>query len=98
METNNAELLLTHRSGAIKLGEASELKGYMSLITIQLCNPGEKFDTTGRLCKGTKFSVEPHQYIGVRSDSCRLGFAPTPTNPLAATTWVREEFFFSFWK
>ncbi len=85
---NKADLVLTHRSGPLKLGSATELKPYMNLITIELCNENEVTAANGRACKGTKFPVQPHQYIGIRSDKCRLGFAPTSTNPLYAATWV----------
>ena len=90
LEMNEAELVLTHRSGPLKLGSAAELKTYMNLITIQLCNPGTTYTANGGACKGTKFPIALHQYLGVRSDKCRLGFAPTPTNPLHATTWVSK--------
>lgn len=87
---NHAQLRLSHRSGPIKLGPASDLKPYMALITIDLCDPDQTITSAETTCEGTKFAVEPHQYIGVRSDKCRLGFAPTPNNPVIATTWVSE--------
>ena len=93
-DINQAQLRLTHRSGPIKLPSASDLKPYMSLITIKLCNPNELTTPIGGACKGTKFSVQPHQYIGIRSDKCRLGFAPTPIDSLHATTWVYHTFMF----
>ena len=37
-DTNEAQLILTHRSGALTLPSAKELKPYMNLITIQLCD------------------------------------------------------------
>ena len=88
---NQAHLRLSHRSGPIKLGSSSELKPYMSLITIKLCNPDEIITDTGATCKGKKFAVDSYQYIGVRSDKCRLGFAPTPADPIIATTWVSQQ-------
>ena len=88
-DINQAHLRLAHRSGSIKL-DSSDLKSYMTLVTVGLCNPGETITPTGATCKGTKFAVDPHQYIGVRSDKCRLGFAPTPADPILATTWVSQ--------
>lgn len=90
---NHAQLRLSHRSGPIKLGPASDLKPYMALITIDLCDPDQTITSAETTCEGTKFAVEPHQYIGIRSDKCRLGFTPTPNNPVIATTWVSEEIF-----
>ena len=83
-DTNKAQLKLTDRSGSIKLPEATELKGYMSVITIQLCHG---ISANKDECQGTKFSVLPQQYIGIRSDTCRLGYAePMPSAHI--TTWV----------
>ncbi|CAF1301472.1 unnamed protein product [Didymodactylos carnosus] len=45
----------------------------------------------GSGCQGAQFSVLPHQYIGVRSNKCRLGFARPPLNPVFATTWTHSE-------
>jgi hypothetical protein len=95
VEMNTAELILTHRSGPLKLDSTIELKPYMNMITIRLC--GEKRmvnDIYDENCKGNQFPVLPHQYLGVRSDICRLGFSPAPINHIIATTWVSQIFFF----
>jgi hypothetical protein len=93
--TNTAELILTHRSGPLKLDSTIEFKPYMNMITIQLC--GEK-KTLNNIyvenCKGNQFPVLPHQYLGVRSDKCRLGITPTPDNRIIATTWVSQIYLF----
>ncbi|CAF3422404.1 unnamed protein product, partial [Rotaria sp. Silwood2] len=57
----------------------------MQLITFQLCSDKAVNDEN---CKYNQFSVLPHQYLGVRSDTCRLGYASTPDNHVLATTWV----------
>jgi glycosyltransferase involved in cell wall biosynthesis len=88
VEMNTAELILTHRSGPLKLDSTIELKPYMNMITIRLCAEKRTAnDIYDENCKGNQFPVLPHQYLGVRSDTCRLGFSPTPTNRILATTW-----------
>jgi hypothetical protein len=94
VETNKAKLVLTHRSGPLKLGTAKELKPYMNLITIRLCDEKATDDVNGKNCKGNQFPILPYQYLGIRSDTCRLGFAPTPDDRVLATTWVSERFLF----
>ncbi|CAF4171628.1 unnamed protein product, partial [Rotaria sp. Silwood2] len=88
LDLNEAQLVLTHTSGLLKLGTTKELKPYMHLITIQLCRDKAVNNVNNGSCKGTQFPVLPHQYLGIRSDSCRLGYAPTPDNHVLATTWV----------
>ncbi|CAF3311557.1 unnamed protein product [Rotaria sp. Silwood2] len=88
LNLNEAQLVLTHTSGPFKLGTTKELKPYMHRITIQLCNDKAVNNVNDRSCKGNQFPVLPHQYLGVRSDKCRLGYAPTPNDRILATTWV----------
>lgn len=80
---NTAELRLVKRSGALTLPEADKLKPIMTMFTIELC--GKNSD---HICQGHQFPILPHQYIGIRSDSCRLGFAPPAANSAERTTWV----------
>ena len=86
--TNNAQLTITARSGALKLGSKKDLKPYMTQITIRLCSGDVVADTNSGGCQGLEFPVLAHQYLGVRSDTCRLGFAAAPSDPVLATTWV----------
>lgn len=86
LDINNAEFILAQKSKTIKLGDASQFKPYMSLITIQLCNENSDLAADGSLCKGSKFEVLPYQYIGIRSDTCRFGYAATPSDPVLAVT------------
>ena len=90
VEANTASLVLTHRSGLLKLGTAKKLKPYMNLITIRLCNGKSLQDTNAEDCQGAQFPVLPHQYLGVRSDTCRLGFGKPALNPAFTTTWVSQ--------
>ena len=86
--TNTAELTLTARSGALKLADEKDLKSYMTQITIRLCTGEAVADSNSGGCQGHQFPVLAHQYFGIRSDTCRFGFADTPSNPVLATTWV----------
>jgi hypothetical protein len=88
LEKNTAELVLKQRSGTLKIGAINDLKPYMNMITIRLCSGDAIDDSNSGGCQGHRFPVLPHQYIGVRSDTCRLGFAATPVNRVLATTWV----------
>ena len=84
MDKNTAELRLVQKSGQLKIDETIKLKPFMTLATIDLCGSNTKDD-----CQGHRFPVLPHQYIGVRSDKCRLGFAPVSEDPVLRTTWVK---------
>ncbi|CAF4499952.1 unnamed protein product, partial [Rotaria sp. Silwood2] len=87
LDLNEARLVLTHTSGPLKLGVTKALKPYMHLITIRLCSDKAVDNVNDGSCKGSQFPVLPHQYLGVRSDTCRLGYTLTPDNHLLATTW-----------
>jgi len=95
LDTNSAEFILAHKSETIKLGDASYFKGYMSLITIQLCDENSKDISGESLCKGSKFQVLPQQYIGIRSNTCRFGYAATPQDLVFAVTLVGNQIIFS---
>ncbi|CAF2186852.1 unnamed protein product [Rotaria magnacalcarata] len=90
LEHNLAQLFLTETSGSLKLGAIKEIKPYMHLITIQLCSGNATNNANTGNCQGTQFPILPHQYLGIRSDKCRLGYAPTPTDRVLATTWEPE--------
>ncbi|CAF4951374.1 unnamed protein product, partial [Rotaria socialis] len=87
LEHNRAQLLLTETSGSLKMGATNEIKPYMHLITIQLCNGDVTNNERTGNCQGTQFPILPHQYLGIRSDKCRLGYASTPVDRVLATTW-----------
>ncbi len=91
VEMNTAELILTHRSGPLKLDSSIEFKPYMNMITIRLCAEKRTAnDIYDENCKGNQFPVLSHQYLGVRSDTCRFGFSHPPNNRILATTWVSQ--------
>ncbi|CAM4888257.1 unnamed protein product [Rotaria socialis] len=90
LEHNRAQLLLTETSGSLKIGATNEIKPYMHLITIQLCSGDVTNNESTGNCQGTQFPILPHQYLGIRSDTCRLGYAPTPVDRMLATTWEPE--------
>lgn len=88
-ETNTAELVIMRRSGLLHIPNKNSLKSSMSLITINLCSQ-QYTDNIEADCQGEEIPIMAHQYIGVKSDTCRLGFADPPTNRIFATTWVAE--------
>ena len=90
IDHNTAELKLKQRSGALKIEDQRHLKPYMNLITIRLCSGNAVEDIKAGGCQGHQFPVEAHEYLGVRSDTCRLGFAEPPADRVYATTWVRQ--------
>ena len=45
-------------------------------------------DMNNGSCQGHQFPVLQSQYLGIRSDTCRFGYASTPSDPVLATTWV----------
>ena len=92
IQTDAAQLVLAQRSGLVKLGAATDLKPYMNHITIRLCTGKIFDDIKGDGCQGTQFLVLPHQYIGIRSDTCRLGFAESISTSQPVTTWVSQIF------
>lgn len=86
VDKNTAELVITQKSGPLRVSDLPQFRSSMNLVTIQLCD--EQKPTKD--CQGKQFHILPHQYVGVRSDSCRLGYADPPTNRLFATTWIPE--------
>lgn len=90
VEANTAELVLTARSGVLTVPSERYLKPQMNQITIRLCAGDAVVDAINGECQGLRFPVLAHQYLGVYSKNCRLGYAAPPSNPLLATTWVSE--------
>lgn len=91
VDKNTAELVITQKSGPLRVSDLPQFRSSMNLVTIQLCD--EQKPTKD--CQGKQFHILPHQYVGVRSDSCRLGYTDPPTNRLFATTWVSSVYNFS---
>ena len=90
VEANTADLVLTARSGVLTVPSGKYLKPQMNHITIRLCAGDAVTDAINGDCQGLQFPVLAHQYLGVYSNTCRLGYAAASSNPLLATTWVTE--------
>ena len=88
VEMNTATLVLKARSGELKVPTAKYLKPQMGQISIRLCTEDVVHDKTNGDCQGHQFPVLAHQYLGIRSDTCRLGYADAPSDLALATTWV----------
>lgn len=88
-DDNTAEFSVTAQSGLLQIGSANQMRPYMRLVTIRLCKGDAMWDNSVDGCQGNQFAVLPHQYIGIYSDRCRLGFARPPSDLLDATTLVR---------
>ena len=88
VEMNKARLALTYSSGPLKIYDTKQLKSYMHPITIELCHDRGIGDMDNDPCQGHQFPVLPDQYFGIRSDTCRFGYASTQTDLTLATTWV----------
>ena len=88
LDENTAEFAVTAHSGLLQIGSAHQLRPYMRLMTIRLCNGDAMWDNSVDGCQGNQFAVLPQQYIGIYSDRCRLGFARPPPSSRDATTLV----------